>query len=85
MPEKNDYIRIQLEKGTLTGLVIKTSSEFCTLITENKERKEIKFNDISRIVENSMNNHKNVLNPKLDDIIYTDRCVREEVYSKWQR
>ena len=49
MPEKNDYIRIQLEKGTFTGLVIKTSSDFCTLITENKERKEIKFNDIKEI------------------------------------
>ena len=43
---------------------------------------KIKFNDIARIVENAMNNHKNVLNPKLDDIIYTDKCVREEVYSK---
>ncbi len=45
---------------------------------------KIRFNDISRIVENAMNNHKNVLNPNLDDIIYTDRCIREEVYSKWQ-
>ena len=43
---------------------------------------KIKFNDIARIVENAMENHKNVLNPKLDDIIYTDKCVREEVYSK---
>lgn len=43
---------------------------------------KIKFNDIARIVENAMNNHKNVLNPTLDDIIYTDKCVREEVYSK---
>ena len=43
---------------------------------------KIKFNDIARIVENAMNNHKNVLNPELDDIIYTDKCVREEVYSK---
>ena len=42
---------------------------------------KIKFNDIARIVENAMENHKNVLNPKLDDIIYTDKCVREEVYS----
>ena len=49
MPEKNDYIEIKLEKGMLTGLVIKTSSDSCTLITENKERKEIKFNDIKEI------------------------------------
>ncbi len=45
---------------------------------------KIKFNDIYRIVENAMNNHKNVLNPNLDDIINTDKCVREEVYTKWQ-
>jgi len=42
---------------------------------------KIKFNDIARIVEKAMKNHKNVLNPNLDDIIYTDKCVREEVYS----
>ena len=46
---------------------------------------KIKFNDIARIVESALNHHKNVLNPELDDIIYTDKCVREEVYSKWQQ
>lgn len=46
---------------------------------------KIKFNDIADIVENSLLQHKNVLNPSLGDIIDTDRCVREEVYAKWQR
>ena len=46
---------------------------------------KIKFNDIFKIVENALSNHKNVLNPTLDDIIDTDRYVREEVYSKWQQ
>ena len=46
---------------------------------------KIKFNDIFKIVENALSNHKNVLNPTLNDIIDTDRHVREEVYSKWQQ
>ena len=46
---------------------------------------KIKFNDIFKIVENALSNHKNVLNPTLNDIIDTDRYVREEVYSKWQQ
>ena len=46
---------------------------------------KIKFLEIAEIVEEAMSNHKNVLNPSLDDIIDTDRLVREEVYAKWQR
>ena len=46
---------------------------------------KIKFLEIAEIVEEAMSNHKNVLNPSLDDIIDTDRFVREEVYAKWQR
>lgn len=45
---------------------------------------KIRFCDIAGIVESAVSNHKNVLNPSLDDIIDTDRNVREEVYSKWQ-
>lgn len=45
---------------------------------------KIGFCDIAEIVKNSLSKYKNVLNPTLDDIINTDRCVREEVYNKWQ-
>ena len=48
-------------------------------------KEKIKFNNIAEIVENALSNHKNVLNPTLEDIIDTDRYVREEVYSKWQQ
>lgn len=46
---------------------------------------KIRFNDIAKIVEDTVTNHKNVLNPSLQDIIDTDSCVREEVYDKWQQ
>ena len=45
---------------------------------------KVKFCDIAEIVKNSLSNRKNVLNPTLDDIIDTDKAVREEVYNKWQ-
>lgn len=46
---------------------------------------KISFGDIAEIVEQSLAGHKNVLNPSLEDIIETDRQVREEVYAKWQQ
>ncbi len=43
---------------------------------------KIKFLEIGEMVERAVNNHKNTLNPKIEDIIYTDRLIREELYSK---
>jgi len=74
-------IRAGREGGTMPTVLNGANEVAVELFLKGK----IKFNDISRIVENSMNNHKNVLKPNLDDIIYTDKCVREEVYSKWQQ
>ncbi len=74
-------IRAGREGGTMPTVLNGANEVAVELFLKGK----IKFNDISRIVESSMNNHKNVLKPNLDDIIYTDKCVREEVYSKWQQ
>ena len=71
-------IKAGREGGTMPTVLNGANEVAVELFLKGK----IKFNDIARIVENAMNNHKNVLNPKLDDIIYTDKCVREEVYSK---
>lgn len=74
-------IKAGREGGTMPTVLNGANEVAVELFLKGK----IKFNDISRIVESAMNNHKNVLKPNLDDIIYTDKCVREEVYSKWQR
>ena len=71
-------IKAGREGGTMPTVLNGANEVAVELFLKGK----IKFNDIARIVENAMENHKNVLNPKLDDIIYTDKCVREEVYSK---
>lgn len=73
-------IKAGREGGTMPTVLNGANEVAVELFLKGK----IRFNDISRIVESAMNNHKNVLNPNLDDIIYTDKCVREEVYSKWQ-
>lgn len=49
LPKKNDYILVRLETGTIRGLVIKTGSDFCTLLTDKKENKQIKLDDIKEI------------------------------------
>ena len=71
-------IKAGREGGTMPTVLNGANEVAVELFLKGK----IKFNDIARIVENAMENHKNVLNLKLDDIIYTDKCVREEVYSK---
>ena len=71
-------IKAGREGGTMPTVLNGANEVAVELFLKGK----IKFNDIARIVENAMENHKNVLNPNLDDIIYTDKCVREEVYSK---
>lgn len=71
-------IKAGREGGTMPTVLNGANEVAVELFLKGK----IKFNDIARIVENAMENHKNVLNPDLDDIIYTDKCVREEVYSK---
>lgn len=73
-------IKAGREGGTMPTVLNGANEVAVELFLKGK----IKFNDISRIVESAMDNHKNVLNPNLDDIIYTDKCVREEVYAKWQ-
>lgn len=70
-------IKAGREGGTMPTVLNGANEVAVELFLKGK----IKFNDIARIVEKAMENHKNVLNPKLDDIIYTDKCVREEVYS----
>ena len=71
-------IKAGMEGGTMPTVLNGANEVAVELFLKGK----IKFNDIARIVESAMDNHKNVLKPTLDDIIYTDRCVREEVYSK---
>ena len=43
----------------------------------------IKFLEIGEIVQKCLQNHKNIINPKLIDIIDTDKQIREEVENLW--
>lgn len=44
---------------------------------------KIKFLQIGEIVEKAVSGHKNTLNPTIDDIINTDKQIREELKNKW--
>jgi len=43
----------------------------------------IKFLEIGEIVEKCIQSHKNIINPKLIDIINTNKQIREEVENLW--
>lgn len=46
------------------------------IAVEKYLKREIKFGEISEIIERAMANHKNIENPSLEDLIETDREVR---------
>ncbi|WP_427338687.1 1-deoxy-D-xylulose-5-phosphate reductoisomerase [Caloranaerobacter sp. DY30410] len=47
--------------------------------------RKIKFLDIPKLIEEVMLKHKIIYNPKLDDIIESDKWARESIVSKYDR
>ncbi|WP_434579139.1 1-deoxy-D-xylulose-5-phosphate reductoisomerase [Thermoanaerobacterium thermosaccharolyticum] len=69
------------EGGTMTT-VLNTADEVAVQLFL---KKIISFNDIPYIIEKYMNNHKNIINPELNDIIEVDREIREKIKSEYMR
>ncbi|OXT07530.1 1-deoxy-D-xylulose-5-phosphate reductoisomerase [Thermoanaerobacterium thermosaccharolyticum] len=69
------------EGGTMTT-VLNTADEVAVQLFL---KKIISFNDIPYIIEKYMNNHKNIINPELNDIIGVDREIREKIKSEYMR
>ena len=65
-----------INSGGTMPTVLNASNEIAVEYFLNEK---IEFTEIPLIVEESMNLHRNILNPNLDDIINSDRETRESV------
>lgn len=61
------------EKGGTLPAVINAADE---IVVESFLKEKIRFNDIQEIIKKTMDTHKNIINPSLDDIIRTDTQTR---------
>ena len=86
-PDINTFRCLQLaynalkEGGTMTT-VLNTADEVAVQLFL---KKIISFNDIPYIIEKYMNNHKNIINPELNDIIEVDKEVRIKIKREYMR
>ncbi|MDI3312514.1 MAG: 1-deoxy-D-xylulose-5-phosphate reductoisomerase, partial [Thermoanaerobacterium sp.] len=71
-----------LEEGGTMTTVLNTADEVAVQLFLEKI---ISFNDIPYIIEKYMNNHKNIINPELNDIIEVDKEVREKIKREYMR
>ena len=65
-----------IDLGGTIPTVLNASNEIAVEYFLNEA---IKFTDIPEIVEKSMNLHRNIINPNLDDILNSDKETRENV------
>lgn len=86
-PDINTFRCLQLaynalkEGGTMTT-VLNTADKVAVQLFL---KKIISFNDIPYIIEKYMNNHKNIINPELNDIIEVDKEVRIKIKREYMR
>ncbi|AEF17328.1 MULTISPECIES: 1-deoxy-D-xylulose-5-phosphate reductoisomerase [Thermoanaerobacterium] len=86
-PDVNTFRCLQLaydaleEGGTMTT-VLNTADEVAVQLFLERV---ISFNDIPYIIEKYMNNHKNIINPELNDIIEVDKEIREKIKREYMR
>ena len=69
------------KKGTYPCVLNASKEASCELFLNNI----IKFNEIEKIVIESLKNNQNIENPTLEDLINVDASVRSEIFRKYRR
>ncbi len=82
--EKPDYdtfscLKLAVEAGKSGGTMPAALNAANEVAVDLFLKGKIKFLQIGEIVENVVLNHKNTLNPNIEDIIYTDKEIREKL------
>lgn len=82
--EKPDYetfscLKLAIEAGKCGGTMPVVLNAANEIAVELFLKGKIKFLQIGEIVEKQLSIHKNTLNPKINDIIETDREIRERL------
>ncbi|QSZ28246.1 1-deoxy-D-xylulose-5-phosphate reductoisomerase [Aceticella autotrophica] len=69
------------EGGTMTTVLNTADEVAVSLFLE----KRIKFLDIPKIIEKSMEKHDNIINPDINDIIEVDHSIRKSILDEYMR
>jgi 1-deoxy-D-xylulose-5-phosphate reductoisomerase len=69
-----------IEKGGTYSAVLNAANEIAVDLFLNKK---IGFSDIPMIIEESLNNHENLLNYELQDLLKIDKLTRDKIIRKY--
>lgn len=76
-------LRLAMEAGKAGGSLPTVFNAANELAVSKFLNREIGYLQIPEIIETCMRNHKNILNPSVEEILQTERTVYEEIESRW--
>lgn len=76
-------LRLAFEAGEAGGTLPTVFNAANELAVSKFLNRKIGYLQIPEIIETCMRNHKNILNPSVDEILQTEEAVYEQIESRW--
>lgn len=76
-------LRLAMEAGKVGGSLPTVFNAANELAVSKFLNREIKYLEIPEIIETCMRQHKNIVNPTVEEILQTERDVYEQIESRW--
>ncbi len=76
-------LRLALEAGKKGGTLPTVFNAANELAVKKFLNRKIGYLQIPEIIETCMRNHKNILNPSVEEILQTEQTVYEQIESRW--
>ena len=81
--ETFDGLRLAFEAGRTGGSMPTVYNAANELAVSKFLDRKIKYLEIPEIIETCMANHKNIINPTVEEILQTEKEVYEQIESRW--
>ncbi len=81
--ETFDGLRLALKAGKEGGTLPTVFNAANELAVKKFLNRKIGYLQIPEIIETCMRNHKNILNPSVEEILQTEQTVYEQIESRW--
>ena len=76
-------LRLAFEAGRAGGSLPTVFNAANELAVSKFLERKIKYLEIPEIIETCMKNHKNIINPTVEEILQTEKEVYEQIESRW--
>ena len=76
-------LRLAMEAGKAGGSLPTVFNAANELAVKKFLERRVSYLQISEIIEACMRNHKNILNPSVEEILQTEKAVYEQIESRW--